>query len=168
MMQRSIIFFGILFGILLIIYVRLLDVSEVIYSDGWGRYLGYLAVLILPLSIFFTLRQIRLHSGPTSFFRTVSIAAQVAIIASTVYCVYMWSDIQFFNASHLENTFKYEALEMKLAGHSDEDVSSRLKKLKEHYFSASPYINTYTMYLAMGLVYGCLFHLFFRIKKSNQ
>lgn len=166
-MQRSILFFSTLCGIILIVYVRLLDISGILYSDGWGRYLGYLAILILPLCTYFALRQVRVQTGPLSFLRSLAVSLSVAFIASTVYCIYIWADNHIFNASHLENTFEYEALEMKLAGRSEEEVTEHLKRLKEHYFSSKPYINTYTMYLAMGIVYGSVFYFVFRVKKPN-
>jgi hypothetical protein len=167
-MYKSIIVYGGICGVLLTFYVNMLDLSGVIYNTSWGAYLGYLAVLILPLCIFIALRDWSKSYQKLLLKHALFISLFTSFLAATIYSAYTFIDIQFFDAQHLKNLFSYTQREMEKAGYTAADISSRLVQMRNHYFSFQPYMNTYIWYLAMGLVYGFIFHLVFRFRKQKH
>jgi len=167
-MKRVIAYYGILCGVILTLYVRLLDLSKLIYTTTWGKYLGYLAILILPICIYLTIIQIRRHSQKLLFRHSVFAGLLIALLTATTYCAYMFVDIRFFNARHLKNVFQFTRDEMTKAGYRVSEINARITEMKLHYFSAQPYFNTYWMYLAMGLFYGIIFYFIFRFKPLSK
>jgi hypothetical protein len=167
-MYKSIIIYGAICGVLLTLYINMLDLSGVIYHTTWGAYLGYLAILILPICIFIALRDWRKTSSKILLRHALIISLFTSFLAATIYSAYTFIDIRFFNAQHLDNLFAYTQEEMKRAGHSAAEISDRMAQMRSHYFSIQPYMNTYIWYLAMGLVYGFMFHFVFRLKQPKQ
>ncbi len=157
--------YGLICGVVLTLYVRLLDISQVIYNTSWGVYLGYLAILILPACIFLALREIRRKHQSIRFRQAISAGLLVSCLAATVYSAYMFVDIHFFDARHLKNLFDYTSSSMQKAGYSASDIQEKIRSMNAHYYSGKPYISTYLWYLVLGTFFSIIFFLFLR--KSN-
>jgi hypothetical protein len=163
--KMPVLLYGLICGIALIIYIRLLDISKVIYDTSWGAYLGYLAILILPACIFLTLREIKIKNASIRFKQALTAGLLVSCITATVYSAYVFVDINFFDARHLNNLFEYTVNTMKKEGYSPTDIQNRIGVMKTHYFSAKPYVSTYIWYLVLGTFFSIIF--FFLLRKSN-
>ena len=164
--KRPVLLFGIICGIVLTIYVRMLDISRVIYNTSWGAWLGYLAILILPVCIFLALRELRKKQESFRYRHALLAGLLVSCITATIYSAYMFVDIYFFDARHLNNLFEYTVSSMKKDGYNAAAIQEKIQRMKNHYFSAKPYINTYLWYLVLGSFFSSVF--FFFLRKSNK
>jgi hypothetical protein len=160
------IYYGLACGIALTVYVQLLDRSQLVYTSNWGAYLGYLAILILPLCIFLAFRELKKRNVPFKFGNILLAGLLVSCLTATVYSAYVFVDIRFFGTSHLRNLFEYTGRSMKREGYSDVDILAQIDRMKLHYYSFRPYISTYVSYIVLGLLFSVLF--FFILKKPNK
>ncbi len=163
-MNRSIFYYGTLAGILLTIYVTMLDASKIIYTSIWGAYLGYLAILILPVVLFFALRQHVKETKRIVFKHFVLICLLISLTTATVYNMYSLIDNSFFDSRQQHNYLEFTKKEMIEAGNSLDEVAQKIEKMKAHYLSYKAYMGTYIWYVAFGLIYTPLFFFLFRIK----
>jgi len=161
-------FFGLICGLLLTIYVQVLDMTQIIYTTSWGAYIGYLAILILPTCIFLTLREIKRKYQSLRFTQAIGAGLLVSCVAATTYSAYTFVDIHFFDARHLKNLFDYTVNSMQKAGRSATEIQKRLTEMKAHYFSLKPYISTYLWYLVMGAFFSIVFYFLLRMSNSKQ
>jgi len=167
-MKRNLVLYGLLAGIFLTAYVNLLDYSKIIYQTTWGMYAGYLAILILPLCIYFALNELRKKQGELLFKQSLMVSMLIALMASTIYSAYTFIDIHFFDAAHLHNLFDFTAQKLKAEGKSITEVQERLESLHKHYFSYKPYTYTFIWYVGMGLLYGILFFFIYKFRYRKQ
>lgn len=163
-MNRTIFYYGTLAGILLTIYVTMLDATKIIYTTIWGAYLGYLAILILPVALFFALRQHVKETKTIAFKHTAVICLLISITTATVYSLYTLIDHSFFDSQHQRNYLEFTRQEMIKAGKTAEEVTQKIEKMKAHYLSYKSYMGTYIWYLAFGFIYTPLFYFLFRFK----
>lgn len=162
-MTKAIVYYGTLGGLLLTFYVTLLDVSKIIYTSEWGTYLGYLAILILPAVLFFAIRRHLEQNNTLLFKQAAAICMLISFCTATVYSVYSFIDIHFFDARHLKNLFAFTERELLNAGKSAEEVATKLSRMKAHYYSYQSYLGTYIWYGAFGLIYTVLFYYLYRL-----
>lgn len=155
-------------GLLLLVYINALDRSKLIYTTEWGAYLGYLAILILPLFIFLTLKKIRQNEGKLKFVTAILHGQLIAFISAVVYSAYTAIDVHLMNAAHLKNQFEFTVSEMRKAGNSEAEINQRIQTLKDHYWSIQPYVNTFIWYFVLALIFAAIFYLLFRIKFKTQ
>jgi hypothetical protein len=134
----------------------------VIYSREWGAWLGYLAIVILPVCIFAALRYL---PHPAPFSKSLATGLLVAFIAATMYAAYTFIDIHFFDSPHLRNLYSYTEKALSDEGKSTAEIEAELQRMQAHYASWKPYTGTYAWYLASGLIYTSLFHFAFRLKR---
>lgn len=167
-MKRLIIFYGLIAGSVLTTYVTMLDYTRIIYTTSWGPYVGYLAILILPLCIYLALNEWSKQQQRLLYKHVLALSLTVALLAGSIYSAYTFVDIQFFDASHLKNLFDFTADEMKMRGKSTVEVNERLTHMRAHYLSYQPYINTYLWYISMALLYSVIFFFVFRLKQKKQ
>ena len=167
-MKRAFIFYGLIAGIVLTAYVTMLDYSRIIYTTSWGRYVGYLAILILPLCIYLAINEWSKQQRHLLYRHALGISLTVALLAGSIYSAYTFIDIHFFDASHLKNLFAFTADEMKQQGNTLSEINERLNRMKGHYYSYKPYVNTYLWYIIMGLGYSVIFFFVFRLKQKKQ
>ncbi len=159
---------GLFSGLLLLVYVNVLDRTRLIYTTTWGAYLGYLAILILPFFIFLSLKKVRQKEGKLKFLPAILHSQLIAFISAVVYNTYMAIDVHCLNAGHLKNQFEFTIAEMKKSGSSDLEINQRIQTLKDHYWSMQPYINTFVWYIILALIFACIFYFLFRIKFKTQ
>lgn len=167
-MQKYKLGYGIVAGIVLVAYVRLLDVTRLIYTTSWGTWLGYLAIIILPVAVFLALRTRKKQQGTLQFGEAVILGLAVSFITASVYCIYTFVDFQFFNGSQLRNLFDYTRTAMEENGSSQAEIEKTISEMKRHYDSAKPYTNTYIWYLAMGLVCSIVSWLLLRLRPLSK
>jgi hypothetical protein len=165
-MKITPLYYGLICGIALTAYVQLLDRSQLIYTSNFGTYLGYLAILILPLCIFLAFRELRKKGIPFKFGKILFAGLLVSCLTATVYSAYVFVDMRFFGASHLKNLFEYTGMSMKKKGYSDAEILAQIEGMKLHYYSLMPYISTYVSYIVLGFLFSVLF--FFILKKPNK
>lgn len=161
----QVIVYGLICGLALTLYVRMLDLSKVIYNTNWGVYLGYLAILILPACIFMALRSIKKERQTLLFRHAFPAGLLVSLLAAAIYSAYTFVDIQFFHARHLNNLFEFTASSMQKAGKTSPQIQAEIEGMKAHYYSAKPYVNTFIWYIVLGTVFTVIFFLFLR--RSN-
>lgn len=163
-MKRTIFYYGILAGISLTTYVSLLDASKIIYTSILGSYLGYLAILILPVALFFALRQHVKETKALSFLHTAVICTLISITTATVYNVYTLIDHSFFDSRHQRNYQEFTRQDMIKAGKTADEVAQKIEKMQAHSISYKSYMGTYIWYLVSGFIYTPLFYFLFRFK----
>jgi hypothetical protein len=158
-MKRNILSFGIGSGVLLTVYILLLDLTRVIYETTWGQWLGYLAIVILPIAVWLAMQKLKKQQDTWLFRHSLTVSLSIAIVAASVYSAYTFVDVHFFGATHLQNLFSFTEKQMRQEGATAAAINEQLDRLRGHYSSWKPYRNTYIWYTAMGVIYGSLFHL---------
>lgn len=168
-MQKYKLTYGLVAGIILILYIRLLDFTKIIYTTSWGAWLGYLAIIILPVAIFRALRMRKKQQGVLSFRQAVLLSFIISFITASVYCLYTLVDVQLFEGSQFRNVIAYTRTAMKENGNSQAEIEKTISEMKRHYNSTKPYMNTYKWYLAIGIVCGAISWLFLKknVPKAN-
>jgi hypothetical protein len=157
--------FGLVCGVALTVYVRALDLSRIIYTTSWGAYVGYLAILILPACIYLAFRELR-KKQPLLFRQAMLSGLFVSVLTATVYSAYVFVDLHFFDARHLSNLFEYTVSDMRRAGYSAAEIQAKLSSMKQHYYSARPFISTYISYMVLGAFFSLVFY--FMLRRSGQ
>ena len=167
-MKRHYFTYGLAAGLLLTVYVTMLDRSRIIYTSTWGAYLGYLAILILPACIYLALHETSREKRRLFFRQSLMVSLVVAFLAASIYSAYTFADIHFFGATHLQNLYDYTEQGLKDEGRSMAEIQARMNRMREHYLSFKPYLYTYTWYLVMGLIYSVIFFFVFKLRYRRQ
>lgn len=168
-MNKIILKYGTLAGIVMTIYLYLTYSSGFIYRSEKHAYIAYLTILILPICIFLALKELKNTGAAPSLKNSILSGLYIAFVCAAVYSFYVWVNSHFFNMSANQKMFEHLEYKMLAEGKSTADIQASIEKYRAHYLSWKPITGTFLSMLPLGAFYALIFHFLLhkKTKKNN-
>ena len=169
-MWKSIIKYGVAGALVTIVYLQGLYYLGLMYHET-GQYSGYLAILILPFTIFLALRDYALKREPAGvkgFIAVVLYGLAVSVIAALIYCAWIYVEVNVLKLSPHKEMIELTVNGLKEEGKTETEIAEKVEKMHKHYHSAAPYLGTIVWYLGLGLVSSTVSYVFLKLKFQKQ
>lgn len=167
-MKNIILKYGAIGGLLVVLFVSITQGYELVYREGITQYIGYLGLIIMPLTLFFGLRELRdkYAGGSLSYGKAVLAGVGISIFAALLYCVYTYVDYKFLGDKDVQSLIKYTSKEMRRAGNTPAEINTELDRIQKHYGSIKPYISNLVWYTGLGFIYSTVIYFLLKIKSK--
>jgi hypothetical protein len=165
-MKNIILKYGAIGGAAIVLFVAVTQAYELVYREGITQYIGYLGLIIMPLTLFFGLKELRdkYAGGSLSYGKAVLAGLGISIFAALLYCVYTYIDYKFLGDKDVQSLIKYTTEEMRRAGNTPAEINSKVEKIHKHYGSVRPYISNLVWYTGLGFIYSTVIYFLLKIK----
>lgn len=163
-MLKTIFKYGVIGGAAVCLYVFTLTYSGAVFSNGPAQYLGYLAIVIMPLCTFLALKEMRDKAADKKLTLANALVAGLllSLIAACLYCAVTWVEYEVFDNPYRRKLIDATRQEMTAAGKPETEIEHRIGMLNAHYDSFKPYVNTVVWYLGLGTLYTLVSFLLLR------
>lgn len=163
--------FGSVGGVLVLLYSSTLVRTGILYSEGFGQYLGYFAIVIMPFCTFLAIKEVARLSGHEVTLKQAMITGLLlSLIAASVYSSLNWVEHALFTNIYEERLIEDTRADLIESGHTEPEIETRLRQIRDFYRSWLPFRNTLIWYCGLGLLYSLGSYLlikhFFKSKTS--
>lgn len=155
-MIRSAIKYGVFAGVLVLCYTSLLIRSGLIYLEGIGPYLGYLAIVIMPFFTFLAIKEVSavVYRNQISLKNALTTGLIISVVAACAYSGLQWVEYAVFSNVYEETLIDKTRVTMLETGATELEIDKRLAAIREHYHSWMPFRNTLIWYIGLGILYS--------------
>ena len=153
---KTVIRYGALGGAIVMLYTTILTRTGIIFHNGIGAYLGYIAIVIMPVCTYLAIREmhIRYFQRRISLKYALLTGLLVSIIAASLYSSIKWAEHTLFTDVYREYLIDQTREVLRSEGTEEELVEKRIAEIKDHYASWAPVRNTFIWYISLGALYS--------------
>lgn len=163
MLKRAI-RYGIIGGATGSLYITLIVQTGMVFASGPQRYLGYLAIIVMPVCTFLALKEIRnkADGGRIGFGKALLAGLVVSLSAAAVFMAYTWFDHEVLHDPYGRRMMEETQKTMQEQGKSADEIDQVLMQMEQRSHSFKPYLSTLIWYTLIGIVYSAVSYLLLR------
>jgi hypothetical protein len=169
-MIKTILKYGLIGGLAMVAYLNITYETGIMYSQTWLAYLATMAVVLIPISIFLALRELKRkqYNGCLPFLPSLVGGVAIAVLGAAVYCLFYFVDMQFFNQRQMRETIEMQAEQLRTTGTPEPEITAKVQKMRTAHLTITPYKNILFWYARMGVLYACAAWLLLNIKQLKN
>lgn len=160
--------FGLIGAIIVLTYTEILSRSEIIFSGNLGAYLGYLAIIIMPICTYLAIREFahKFTDKKPKLHNAILVGLATSIIASILFSCGNLLLNSVFSPSFQNSLIQKTTESMTENGNSAEEIELRIAAIRAHYASWKPLINNLIWYVGLGFIYSIGSFLILKLSHS--